>query len=275
MAISCGFERLNLRAAAGKAKVLGTLIGIGGAMMLIFLKGLEINIWPFHINLMHPHHQHQNSHVASVHADFGSKWLGVLCAVASCFSFALWLIIQAKMSKEYPSHYSSTALMSTMGAIQATAFGLCVERDWSQWKLGWNIRLLAVAYSGVVASGLVVIVTSWCIKMRGPLFASVFNPLMLLFVTIVASLMLDEKLYLGSAIGAVLIVCGLYMVLWGKSKEMKRIAQLVPSKNTQEAEAIQVVVMSTPMVDDHDKLHVDNLSKNGEINSIGGAEVVK
>lgn len=275
MAISCGFERLNLRAAAGKAKVLGTLIGIGGAMMLIFLKGLEINIWPFHINLMHPHHQHQNSHVASVHADFGSKWLGVLCAVASCFSFALWLIIQAKMSKEYPSHYSSTALMSTMGAIQATAFGLCVERDWSQWKLGWNIRLLAVAYSGVVASGLVVIVTSWCIKMRGPLFASVFNPLMLLFVTIVASLMLDEKLYLGSAIGAVLIVCGLYMVLWGKSKEMKKIAQLVPSKNTQEAEAIQVVVMSTPMVDDHDKLHVDNLSKNGEINSIGGAEVVK
>lgn len=286
MAISCGFERLNLRAAAGKAKVLGTLIGIGGAMMLIFLKGLEINIWPFHINLMHPH-QHQNSHVASVHADFGSKWLGVLCAVASCFSFALWLIIQAKMSKEYPSHYSSTALMSTMGAIQATAFGLCVERDWSQWKLGWNIRLLAVAYSGVVASGLVVIVTSWCIKMRGPLFASVFNPLMLLFVTIVASLMLDEKLYLGSAIGAVLIVCGLYMVLWGKSREMKKIAQLVPSKNTQEAEAIQVVVVSTPIVEDHDKVHaynyhnevdkdhVDNLSKNGEINSIGGAEVVK
>jgi len=50
---------------------------------------------------------------------------------------------------------------------------------------------------------------------------------------------------------------------------MKKIAQLVPSKNTQEAEAIQVVVMSTPIVEDHDKLHVDNLSKNGEINSIG------
>jgi hypothetical protein len=50
---------------------------------------------------------------------------------------------------------------------------------------------------GIVASGLVVIVTSWCIKMRGPLFASVFNPLMLLFVTIVASMTLDENLYLG------------------------------------------------------------------------------
>lgn len=51
------------------------------------------------------------------------------------------------MSKEYPCHYSSTAMMSTLGAIQAAAFGFCFERDFSQWKLGWNIRLLAVAYS--------------------------------------------------------------------------------------------------------------------------------
>ena len=59
----------------------------------------------------------------------------------------LALVAQAKMSKEYPCHYSSTALMSTAGAIQATAFGFCFERDLTQWKLGWNIRLLAVAYS--------------------------------------------------------------------------------------------------------------------------------
>ncbi|KAJ1434973.1 EamA domain [Sesbania bispinosa] len=263
-------ERLNLRAAAGKAKVFGTLIGIGGAMLLTFFKGVELDIWPFHINLLHPHHQH----VAPLHAHSAAQLLGVLCSIGSCFSFALWFIIQAKMIKEYPSHYSSTALMSTMGAIQATVFGLCVERDLSQWKLGWNIRLLAVAYSGIVASGLVVIVTAWCIRMRGPLFVSVFNPLMLVLVAVAASLMLDENLYLGSLLGAVLIVCGLYMVLWGKSKEMKKIAQLVPSEITKEPEDIQVVVMSTVTPVDHDKCHHNNhsqtrnvddhLSKNGE-----------
>ncbi|KAJ1419928.1 EamA domain [Sesbania bispinosa] len=271
LAISCGLERLNLRAAAGKAKVFGTLIGIGGAMLLTFFKGVELDIWPFHINLLHPHHQH----VAPLHAHSASaQLLGVLCSIGSCFSFALWFIIQAKMIKEYPSHYSSTALMSTMGAIQATAFGLCVERDLNQWKLGWNIRLLAVAYSGIVASGLVVIVTAWCIRMRGPLFVSVFNPLMLVLVAAAASFMLDENLYLGSLLGAVLIVCGLYMVLWGKSKEMKKIAQLVPSEITKEPEAIQVVVMSTVTPLDHDKCHHNNhsqtrnvhddLSKHGE-----------
>ncbi|KAG5068593.1 hypothetical protein JHK85_000970 [Glycine max] len=141
------FERLNLRVAKGKAKVLGTLLGIGGAMLLTFIKGAEINIWPFHINLMHPD-QHQNSHMASLNVDSGNnKLLGAICSLASCFSFALWLTIQAKMSKEYPCHYSSTALMSTAGAIQATTFGFCFDRDLIQWKLGWNIRLLAVAYS--------------------------------------------------------------------------------------------------------------------------------
>lgn len=51
------------------------------------------------------------------------------------------------MSERYPSHYSGTALMSIMGTIQAVVFALCMERDWSQWKLGWNIRLLTVSYS--------------------------------------------------------------------------------------------------------------------------------
>jgi len=50
---------------------------------------------------------------------------------------------------------------------------------------------------GIVASGLVIVVISWCIKMRGPIFASAFNPLQLLLVAISAYLLLDEKLYLG------------------------------------------------------------------------------
>lgn len=51
------------------------------------------------------------------------------------------------MSEEYLCQYSSTALMCVMGAIQAVIFALCMEKDWSQWKLAWNIRLLTVAYS--------------------------------------------------------------------------------------------------------------------------------
>lgn len=51
------------------------------------------------------------------------------------------------MSECYPCHYSSTALMCMMGSVQAVGFALCVETQWTRWKLGWNIRLLSAAYT--------------------------------------------------------------------------------------------------------------------------------
>lgn len=43
----------------------------------------------------------------------------------------------------------------------------------------------------------------------------------------------------GSIVGAGLIVCGLYMVLWGKTREIKNKTQLMPS---QECELIDINV---------------------------------
>ncbi|KAJ1402301.1 EamA domain [Sesbania bispinosa] len=261
LAVLCRLEKLNMKTAAGMVKVLGTVVGIGGSMVLTFFKGAQINIWTFHVNLMH---QNQNGHIVTQNADSTRKILGVVCGLGSCLSFSLWLIIQAKMSKEYSSQYSSTTLMTLMGAIQATAYALCVEKDWSQWRLGWSIRLLASVYSGIVVSGIVIIITAWCVQMRGPLFASIFNPLCLVVVAVAGSMLLDEKLYVGSVIGGVIIVGGLYMVLWGKSKETKKM-NLVSPENTQEFEGIEVVnVRSTS--EDHDNGDCSNNSKS--INNI-------
>ncbi|KAG4954103.1 hypothetical protein JHK87_039697 [Glycine soja] len=44
-----------------------------------------------------------------------------------------------------------------------------------------------------------VAVVSWCVRTRGPLFVSVFSPLMLVVVAFAGSTILDEKLYLGTA----------------------------------------------------------------------------
>jgi hypothetical protein len=82
------FEKLNIQTAAGKAKVVGTITGIGGAMLLTFLKGVEINIWTFHINLLH------KGKNGTLNDDSGSKLLGIFFGLGSCFCFALWLIIQ-------------------------------------------------------------------------------------------------------------------------------------------------------------------------------------
>ena len=49
-----------------------------------------------------------------------------------------------------------------------------------------------------------------------------------------------------SVIGAVLIVVGLYLVLWGKSKEAKKMNQLVPSDQiAQQCGVVEIVVASS------------------------------
>ncbi|KAK9929521.1 hypothetical protein M0R45_026617 [Rubus argutus] len=256
MAICFRLEKLTLGSHAGKAKLVGTVVGIVGAMIFTFFKGPEFSIWSTQVDLLGPHHLAPSPSSSSSHRSPGSQVLGSFLALGSVASYAMCLIVQTKMSKKYPCHYSSTALMSVMGSAQSVAFALCVERDWSQWKLGWNIKLFTAAYSGIVTSGLVAVLISRCVRTRGPLFVSVFTPLCLVIVAIASSLLLNEKLSLGSVLGGILIISGLYMVLWGKSKEMKKInngssdqeqaapAALLPSSTRpqlQESQLIEVV----------------------------------
>ena len=70
---------------------MGTLMGIGGAMLLTFYRGAEIDIWSTHTNLLHHSQNGQNGHLAT---DSSNRLLGCIFAVGSCMSFAFWLIIQ-------------------------------------------------------------------------------------------------------------------------------------------------------------------------------------
>ncbi|XVF68124.1 hypothetical protein PTKIN_Ptkin10aG0178000 [Pterospermum kingtungense] len=216
LTICLKMEKLAIGTVAGKLKALGTVIGIGGAMVFTFYRGIEIN-WSTNVNLLH--HHNQPDAVPKAH-DTGNFILGAFLGFLSCLSIASWLITQAWMNVRFPYLYSSTALMCLMGSIQGSIVAFCTEKNWSQWKLGWDIRLMTVSFSGILGSGLTIFLVSWGVQVKGPLYASIFNPLGLVFVAIVGSLVLEEKLHLGSIIGGIFIVCGIYLVLWGKSKEM-------------------------------------------------------
>ncbi|KAF8660021.1 hypothetical protein HU200_058106 [Digitaria exilis] len=217
LAVIFRYERVSMGAVSGQAKLGGTLLGIGGAMVLTLYKGADITPW--HMN-HHGYHGHGGAAAGGANGNNKERVMGSLLCMSSCFFYAIWLILQAKLSKEYPFHYSSTALMCVMSTLQSVAFALLGGgREWEEWRLGVGVRLLSVVYSGVLASGVMLVVLSWCVRRRGPLFASVFNPLMVVVVAVLGSLLLGERLHLGSALGALLIVIGLYAVLWGKAGE--------------------------------------------------------
>lgn len=86
----CRLEKANLGTAGGRAKLVGTLIGIGGAMILSFYKGRKLCLWSSHIGLLH--------HAPSPHgAPTGSLLWGCMLAFGSALSFSVWLIIQVQL----------------------------------------------------------------------------------------------------------------------------------------------------------------------------------
>ncbi|KAL4028014.1 hypothetical protein IC575_011204 [Cucumis melo] len=72
-------------------------------------------------------------------------------------------------------------------------------------------------------------------------------------------------------VGGMLMVCGLYMVLWGKSKEIRKITQLAPVESIEAqlqqlgSEGIDLVISSpiTPLP----KTHVTNNQQHNNSNA--------
>ncbi|XP_063936977.1 WAT1-related protein At4g08300-like isoform X2 [Daucus carota subsp. sativus] len=89
--------------------------------------------------------------------------------------------------------------------------------------LTWSIWYIM---QGIVVSGLIIYIQLWCMEERGPVFVTMFNPLSTIIVAVLAYFALDEKLYMGSIIGSVVVIMGLYLLLWGKEADQRM--QLLP-----------------------------------------------
>ncbi|XP_057849649.2 WAT1-related protein At4g08290-like [Cryptomeria japonica] len=148
-----------------------------------------------------------------------SMKVGPLLLLGSCVLWSSWIIMQAETARFYPAQMSITALMCFLATIQSTIATLIFEHDPADWKVEWNLELLSVTYTGIVCSGITFYFSTWVIHKKGPVFMSMFNPLVTVIVALLGTKILHESLHVGSAGGAVLIVGGLYCLLWGKGQD--------------------------------------------------------
>ncbi|RID73358.1 hypothetical protein BRARA_B00511 [Brassica rapa] len=221
MACIFKLEKVNIKRRHSQAKLAGTMVAIGGAMLMTFVKGNVIELpWT-----SKSRSYNGQSHVMNTpkQEDTGK---GSIMLVASCFTWSCYIILQANILNSYQAELSLTALMCCMGMLEATVMALILERNnMSAWKIHPDMRLLASIYGGLV-SGLSYYITGWASKERGPVFVSAFNPLSMVIVAILSSFIFLEKMYIGRVVGSVVIVIGIYLVLWGKSKE--KVGDLLP-----------------------------------------------
>ncbi|CAL5381946.1 unnamed protein product [Camellia sinensis] len=210
MALPFGLEKVNTKSKSGRAKVLGMVVSIGGALVLTLYKGMPLTKSPPEtIGTMVQKTEHANK-----------RWLiGSVVLSAGSLTWSSWFLLQARIGKRYPCQYSSTAIMSIFSAIQSAILGLIIDRNVSNWIVKGKFEISSLIYAGMVGSGLCYVVMSWCVKKRGPVFTAAFSPFIQAFVAIFDISILHEQIHLGSVLGSTFVVVGMYILLWGKSNE--------------------------------------------------------
>ncbi|XWS25160.1 hypothetical protein CRYUN_Cryun27aG0046600 [Craigia yunnanensis] len=212
MALIFRLERVNLKKVHSIAKIIGTVIMVPGAVIMTLYKGPAINF----IRLQGGSHHSATNEAEAKH------WVaGTLMLLARCWGWSGFYILQSFTLKMYPAELSLTALICFIGTIGGAAVSFVVERDMNAWKIGWDSSLLAAVYSGVVCSGIAYYAQGVVIREQGPVFVTAFSPLCMIITAALGSIILAENIHLGSIIGTVIIIFGLYTVLWGKSKDQQ------------------------------------------------------
>ncbi|XP_020244721.1 WAT1-related protein At3g30340-like [Asparagus officinalis] len=224
-------EIVNPKSREGIAKVLGTIICFTGAMLLTLYRGILLT------NLSDSSQQNESKEqvIHLMTARNRGKWmLGTLALFAGTFSWSSWFLLQAKVSKKYPALYSSTALIFFLSFLQAAALSFSTQRGLSNWVLKGKLEIGTVLFSGLVGSGFGFLAMSWCVAKRGPVFTAAFSPLIQILVAGIDVTILHEQLHLGIVLGSVLVIAGLYFLLWGKSKEVHGVNAVKPSEENEE-----------------------------------------
>ncbi|MFQ6642352.1 hypothetical protein Gotur_017956 [Gossypium turneri] len=218
LALIFRLEKVNLKKVHSIAKIIGTTIMVPGAVIMTLYKGPSISFTKFG----------GGAHQTATNVAEAKHWVvGTLMLLGRCWGWSGFYILQSFTLKMYPAELSLTALICFIGTIGGAAVSFAMERDLNAWKIGWDSSLLAAVYSGVVCSGIAYYAQGVVIREQGPVFVTAFSPLCMIITAVLGSMILAEKIHLGSIIGTVLIIFGLYTVLWGKSKDRK-------SSNTEE-----------------------------------------
>ncbi|KAK1267033.1 WAT1-related protein [Acorus gramineus] len=198
-------EDLNFHTPWGKLKVLGTAISVFGALTLVLWRhGSPVSPDVLRVTP----NEYRDSTV-----------VGLVMVVVGVISFSTWILMLEPTMKMYPAEISMTAIMFGCATLQTGVMAAFLCRRASLWQLNWDMELLNIFIGGALNSGLANLFVAWCAGLKGPVFTAAFSPLGLIFTTLLETVFLHHHMYCESVIGSILIVTGLYIYLWSKSKE--------------------------------------------------------
>ncbi|EPS71709.1 hypothetical protein M569_03050, partial [Genlisea aurea] len=188
MAVPLRMEKLCLSERQGQAKILCLILCISGAMVFSFYKGPPI--------IYRAPHNHP---IARRYTTRSETIKGCVMAVAAQIAWAIWLLAQKPIVRDYKSNLRLTAMQCGFGSVTTAIYGLAVDRRASSWMLlrdGSN-DVLSVLYCGIAVTGVTYALQIWVVEKRGPVYPVIFNPLSLVLTAIFSAVLFHETLHWG------------------------------------------------------------------------------
>ncbi|KAK6942016.1 EamA domain [Dillenia turbinata] len=201
-------EKLEVWSINGQAKMWGLLVSVAGALTMVLWTGPTV------------------LSSASLHSTSDGVIGGTMIVIGvlgTCF----WNVLVKHVVQIYPAELSLTAMMSMFGTIQTSILAAFLIST-SSWKLEWDggVVLSTILLGGIAVTGLGYYASTWTIKKKGPVFTSAFNPLLVLFSFLLETFVLGSSAHWGSIVGGVLVIIGLYMLLWAKVNDTKEVTAI-------------------------------------------------
>ncbi|NP_001136497.1 uncharacterized protein LOC100216612 [Zea mays] len=185
-------EALRIMSTSGSLKIAGVLVSVGGTMIISLYRGKVLHLWSNHIL-----HHHNEEHDVAVDAASHHRLRGTILLAGSSFMLACWYLIQAKVLNVYPYKYWSSMATCLVGGFQTALAGVILRRDKNAWKIGWDINLVTIVYSGAFATALKYSLNSWAVSRKGPSYPAMFSPLSVVFTVVLGSIFIGDNITIG------------------------------------------------------------------------------
>ncbi|KAL6639319.1 hypothetical protein ACP70R_023049 [Stipagrostis hirtigluma subsp. patula] len=201
-----GFERVDLRCRYTRAKILGTVLCLGGAVAMSVLQSPVVPTGhALHTAAPRPH---------------GDWVLGCLCLMAAVLVLSGTIVLQAVTMLHFPAPFTLCSVTSLIGAVLTAAFQVVTAGSLSPGtpQISLEIMLSIVLVGGLVSSACIIF-QMWALEKKGPVMVSMFSPTQTVGSAIFSALFLGRVMKPGSMLGMVFLFSGLYIVLWAKKKE--------------------------------------------------------
>ncbi|XP_002445077.1 WAT1-related protein At5g47470 [Sorghum bicolor] len=213
------FERFDWKCKYTRAKILGTLVCLSGAMCVSFLKNPTPSISPKSL----PSDDEELSNGKARH-----DWiLGCFCLLTGVIIFACNTVLQAAALKRFPAPLSICSITAMMGSIFSAIVQVLMEGKLTAGTANNLTRIIGeIVLVGGVVIGLCTAFQVSSIGRKGPVLVSMFNPFQTVFSAFISFIFFGQWIGLGCFVGIVLMFVGLYVVLWAKNREDNMFADL-------------------------------------------------